>query len=34
MIECIRKEMEIEIPWIKAMRLRKLAFEGVHESLK
>ncbi|WOH13968.1 hypothetical protein DCAR_0933482 [Daucus carota subsp. sativus] len=34
MIETIRQEMEIDIPWIKAMRLRKAALEGVHDSLK
>ncbi|XP_074357152.1 uncharacterized protein LOC141696904 [Apium graveolens] len=34
MIETIRKEMEIEIPWIKAMRIRKTTLEGVHDSLK
>lgn len=26
--------MEIEIPWIKSMRLRKTSLEGVHDSLK
>ena len=34
LIETIRQEMEIEIPWIKAMRLRKAALDGVHDSLK
>ena len=32
--ETIKKEMEIEVPRIKILRLRKMALEGVAESLK
>ncbi|XP_063946815.1 uncharacterized protein LOC135151687 [Daucus carota subsp. sativus] len=34
MIETIRNELEIEVPWIKIMRLRKAALDGVADQLK
>lgn len=34
MIETIRNEMEIEVPWIKITRLRKAALDGVADQLK
>ena len=34
MAEAIKKELEIEVSRIKIIRLRKLALEGVHDSLK
>lgn len=34
MIETIRNEMEIEVPWIKILRVRKVALDGVADQLK
>ncbi|KAL8112935.1 hypothetical protein AgCh_020304 [Apium graveolens] len=34
MAEAIKKELEIEVPRIKILRVRKASLEGVHEALK
>lgn len=34
MIETIKKDLEVEVPRIKCIRVRKAALEGVYESLK
>lgn len=34
MIETIRNEMEIDVPWIKIMRVRKAALDGVADQLR
>lgn len=34
MTEAIKQELEIEVPRIKILRVRKASLEGVHEALK